>query len=382
MRKLWPSSNHPNPTEPSQLEWQIISSECRLLQDEMLNWARGGVAADPRSRYDGTLASLIEIYQTDPDSPFREMRHQTQLVRAGELGRLAQDVGDKRLAALTFRDIKRWHEQFLGPEHCVARAHARMSLIRAAVAFGRLLKLPDCTQIAEDLNGMRFQGIKKRTQFLTAPQVVRVRAVARQMGYQSVALAQAFQFELMLRQKDVIGEWLPLAEPGISDISTRTKKWVLGIHWRDIDTDLVLRKQISKSLRGRRSVGIAGAGKVEEFDLRAYPMIMEELSFSPRGENGPLIVSELTGLPWRQEYFRRVWRNVADAAGIPKAVQNRDSRAGGITEGRKAGASLEDLRHHAGHADIKMTLRYDRGDVETNNKIAHLRTGSRASREQ
>jgi hypothetical protein len=48
-----------------------------------------------------------------------------------------------------------------------------------------------------------------------------------------------------------------------------------------------------------------------------------------------------------------MWRKVADAAGLPKTVCNKDSRAGGVTEGRKAGASLEDLRHHAGHSQIR-----------------------------
>jgi hypothetical protein len=34
------------------------------------------------------------------------------------------------------------------------------------------------------------------------------------MGWHSIALAQAIQFDCALRQKDVIGEWVPESEPG------------------------------------------------------------------------------------------------------------------------------------------------------------------------
>ena len=62
-------------------------------------------------------------------------------------------------------------------------------------------------------------------------------------------------------------------------------------------------------------------------------------------------------------------------------MQNRDSRAGGITEGRKLGARLEDLRHHAGHAQLAMTARYDKSDVETKNVVARIRATGRERKE-
>ena len=41
---------------------------------------------------------------------------------------------------------------------------------------------------------------------------------AEHFGWYSIALAQALQFELLLSQKDVIGEWVPVTEPGKSDV--------------------------------------------------------------------------------------------------------------------------------------------------------------------
>jgi hypothetical protein len=72
-------------------------------------------------------------------------------------------------------------------------------------------------------------------------QFTRVRAAAHKVGWFSIALAQAFQFDLMLRQKDVIGEWVPIDEPSVSDVVSPMGKWVLGLRWSEIDDDLILR---------------------------------------------------------------------------------------------------------------------------------------------
>lgn len=45
---------------------------------------------------------------------------------------------------------------------------------------------------------------------------------------------------------------------------------------------------------------------------------------------------------------------------IPANVWNRDSWAGGITEGSDSGADIEHLRHHANHSSIATTGRYNR----------------------
>jgi len=40
---------------------------------------------------------------------------------------------------------------------------------------------------------------------------------------------------------------------------------------------------------------------------------------------------ESAGKPWDAAGFRRVWREIADAAGVPRSIKNMDSRAGGVT---------------------------------------------------
>ena len=52
---------------------------------------------------------------------------------------------------------------------------------------------------------------------------------------------------------------------------------------------------------------------------------------------------------------------------------NRDLRAGGITEGGKAGASKDDRRKLAGHAKEQTTEIYDRESVEAHRRVMKVR---------
>src|SRR4051794_21715738 len=95
-----------------------------------------------------------------------------------------------------------------------------------------------------------------------------IRTVARNhFGWYSIALAQALQFELMLSQKDVIGEWVPVGEPGESDVVHDGQKWLRGLRWSNIDNKLILWHAAGSSERRI------------EVDLRTAPMILEEFRF-------------------------------------------------------------------------------------------------------
>jgi hypothetical protein len=379
--RLWPLSGEIADC-PTVDEWLALASRCASLQAEMLTWVNGGVITDSRSIFDGTFGSLIRLYQLDIDSPYRELRYRTALTYSSYLASLTAMVGTRRLSDLTFRDFKRWHEGFRLPaqgsnKERPARAHGLMTMVRIVIGFGKLLEVPNCQRLSGLLSGMTFSLPKKRSEFLTADHVIAIRQEAHRRGLPSIAFAQALQFELMLRQKDVLGEWLPISEPGASDVVWHGQKWLHGLHWRDIDDDLVLRKVISKSLRGRRAVTTTGAGKIEEFDLRSYPMVMEEIGKTDPNLQGPLVICETTGRPWAQKTFQPIWREIADAVGVPRAVQNRDSRAGGITEATDASADFEAVRRHAGHSQQSMTARYSRTHVEIKNRVEKLRVESR-----
>ena len=104
------------------------------------------------------------------------------------------------------------------------------------MTFGStLLADKDCREVKRLLHDMRFKMPKPRTERLTADMVVAIRREAHKLGFASIALAQAFQFDCMFRQKDVIGEWVPISEPGVSEIISGNEKWLKGLRWEEID---------------------------------------------------------------------------------------------------------------------------------------------------
>jgi hypothetical protein len=107
---------------------------------------------------------------------------------------------------------------------------------------------------------------------------------------------------------------------------------------------------------------------------------MAELDLIPiEKRRGPIVISELTGRPWKQNNFRDHWRRIATAAGVPKGVWNMDSRAGGITETIEAtGGNLEAARKEADHSDLAMTARYSRRKQKSNADTAVIVADFRA----
>lgn len=355
----------------------------------MLAWGNGNFTDDPRAIFDGALSSLIRIYLTDKDSPYRDLRHHTAIRYEKVLAVITRAIGDARISALTFRDFKRWHEKFRQPQKAseserVAYAHTCMTFVRIVLGFGALLKLPGCADAKSVISEMEFELPQKRTCIITREQATALRIEAHKTGRRSIALAQAVQFELGIRQKDTIGEWVPVSEPGMSAVVSRGEKWMCGIDWSEIDDSFILTHRLSKSL-DRKSLGKPQAGKIKVWNLLLYPMIVEELCCiagvpTPDGlrrdlfpASGPLVVAEHTARPWRQKFFAEKWRQIASAAEIPDTVQNRDSRAGAATEAENAGADVEQIRKALGHSRPDTTRIYTRADTEATAKVAVLR---------
>ncbi len=350
---------------PSDAERAFISDVCNRLQDEMLVWGRGGVVA-AGVHFDGTWGSLIQCYQTDPASDFHKLRFVSKKNYRAFLKRIDEDHGHELVANFKVRTAKTWHAEWM--ERGTAMAHGLMVLLRTVLTFGKtVLESEECAFARELLRDLKFPMPKARTVHLVSEHVFAIREEARRRGYPSIALAQAIQFDLMLRQKDVIGEWVPIAERETSDIIAGHEKWLRGIRWNEIDGNLILRHTTSKR------------GKDIEVDLRLAPMVMEELARfgGALPTDGPFIVCEETGKPWRADKFVRLWRQIADAVGVPRNIQQRDTRAGGITEATEAGADLELIRHAATHSDISTTQRYARASVKKTATVMQMRAAHR-----
>lgn len=342
--------------EPSPEDCAYISQECNRLQGEMLAFGKSEVIAF--AEFDGTLEGLAEAYQTDPDSNFTSLRYATRQYYKQLISLILREHGEESIGDIRAREVKAWHKGWT--ERGVSIASAKITMLRTMVNFGSIyLEDKECERLAAILHGMRFKMGKPRTERLTAEQATAIRHLARACGLRSLAWAQAFQFDCTFRQKDVLGEYVPLEEPGMSDVTAFGKKWLRGIRWEEIDEHMVLRHTTSKRQ------------KDIEINLHNAPMVVEELT-KDFGEfrrecmppSGPIIVYEVTMRPYRTESFRNAWRKMANKVGVPKSVRNMDTRAGAISEATDAGVPLEDVRHMATHSNITTTQNYSRGAAD------------------
>lgn len=273
-----------------------------------------------------TISDLVEVYKTAPRSPYHKLSPASKSHYNVLLNLIGKAYGDARLSSLQRQDFERWHERWSDGGK-VAIAHSKIGMVRNLVGFGtEILQNDECQRLFGILSKMKVEAPKARTERLTLADATMIREKARAMKRPSVALAQAFQTDVNLLQKDVIGEWVPVGAAGVSDITVGSLKWVRGLRWNEIDDNFVL----------RHSAG-GWQGEVEH-DLRRAPAVLEELnhrfgfstdrsSRSALPKSGPIIVSEHDDLPWDAVEFRRWWRRVADACGIGKNVRNSDSRS-------------------------------------------------------
>ena len=380
---LWTGS------EPSEIDAAHIASRCQHLQYEMLAWSRGVEPPVPQlAEFTGSLQSLIHCYRTDTDSPYQKNRYHVRQNRDSMLRRITTRHGDEKLSNIKARLLLAWHKDWSMDGQRLATGSAFIGQLRALFSFGAtLLEDPDCERLCGVMHKMRFQGTKARGVSVTAEYANAIRVKAKEhFGWDSIALGQAFQFECTLRQKDVIGEWVPISEDGISAVTMNDQKWLRGIVWQEIDGNLILKHITSKKL------------KLMEADLKLAPMVLEELQEVAGGEalivvdeitkkvtvnrhllpaSGPVLINDQTGWPWSGNEYRRKWRLVARACEIPDNVWNMDSRSGAISEAIQAGAPIEFVRHAATHSDVSQTADYDRGQAEATAKVMRMRMDSR-----
>jgi hypothetical protein len=372
--------------EPNETEIAYIQDTCRQLQDEMLTFGRGGLPIV--TAFNGTLRSLINCYQTDPDSRYHKLRFRVRANTDWKLRRLAEWHGDEDLGDIGGRTILTWYKKWTDDGVKLSMGKAFAGQLRTLFTFGRsLLGIEDCVRLGMIMHDFKAASGKRGLKSLSAEQADAIRYKARlHFGWYSISLAQAFQFECTYRQKDVIGEWVPLAEPGVSDVIHGGEKWIRGIVWQEIDNNLILRHVTSKKQ------------KDAEVDLKLAPMVLEELRELTGGEpvvtvdkatkkvtvhrhllpaSGPIVICDTNGLPWTDCEFRRKWRKVADKAGVPKDCKNMGSRHGAIEEAIQAGVPVEFVRHAATHSNVSQTLAYDTSQAKSTARTMEARAEHR-----
>jgi len=331
-------------------------------------------------QFDGTISGLIRLYETHKRSPFKSIRYHTRMKYARVNKSLNLAVGKIRVRDISFERLCDWRDEFAKSGE--AQAAYLVGQLKRLVRFGAVIlpRSEGCHDLCSDFENMRGMlggsGYSERKRILTYDQAKLIVAEAHRQGWHSVALIQAFMTETGVRQKDMLGEWVPHHEPGTTDVISGGSKWRVGARWEEIDDQLIWAHRLSKSIRGQKGIADRNdkKSKVKYFDLKVCPLVMRELQSIQRPASGPIIVNERTGLPWECTAFMRQWRQIARASGIADDVQNRDTRAGVATEAMNAQVKLEVVQKQLGHHLKETTKIYVRNDLETHREIMKART--------
>lgn len=341
-----------------------LSARCHALQAQMDAWiAKNGSDRKLDPALAKTIRDLIRLYTADPESHYHALDRTTRKGYDRQMRMLDRSVGERRLDCLHGRDFYRWYNQFKTParegtQERVSSAHHLITMLRTLFSFGLQWGVPHAERLRKVLHEIRFHDAPPRDAQFTYEMAVDFIKSAHELGHHDMAFAKALQFELTLRQTDVIGEW-------------EDDKWVPGLRWQDINPDRILTYTPSKTANSTNQ-------KVT-FDLKEpYELLTPELDrFPVLPSIGPMVVDSRTGRPFRYHTYFKRYHEIAKLAKIPRGVWDRDSRAGGITEGHDAGADMEDLRQHAGHSNLATTQRYNRKTLAKTKRVRRIRSEHR-----
>jgi hypothetical protein len=270
-----------------------------------------------------TVAELVASYRTT--DRYRRLGFKVRSYYDRVTAQLLQTCANTNLSDLKGPDIQRLYDFWSDNGKKKSMGHAVIAMLRIVINYGATgLELPECVRISVLLRAMHFRLPRKRSERLTDEHIRLIIARAHRQGRDSLALAQAIQFECPLRQIDVIGQWIPQSEPGVSDVTLGDKKWMRGLRWSAIDQNQILH--------------VTQGSKEIEVNLRDCPLVTAELKRLDKvPASGPVIIDEDTDKPYEDDKYRTLWRTIANSAGVPKNVKNMDSPGGkGLPKARSS----------------------------------------------
>jgi hypothetical protein len=346
-------------------------------------------AAGSRTRYNGTVLAACRIYQEHPLSPFHRVKHNTRRTYLKDLRLIEATVGARLIRNVTILDVQRWYDEWRKPDpeqpgkERIDRAHDGVAMFRTVIYFLAALRFADCKQLASELERVRFEKGGAREQELTyrhAAAFIKTAMAFERDGIMppgralSVAIGTIAQFELLLRQMDIIGEWAAAdatrkLPAGIATLDLAGERWAGFFTWENI-----------AGWRWRMKTSKSKYRSAADFDLTKYTLLFPLLEAVPLEQRTGAVVMGAKGLPVRRDMYARWFRQIARAAGIPDEVWNMDARAGGATEADEAGAALEAIQGALTHTKESTTLRYLRRG--RSKKIAEVADARTLKREQ
>jgi hypothetical protein len=151
-----------------------------------------------------TLGRLIAQYRTDADSPFLKLSYRVRVERERTLARIDREHGNQQLRSIRTRTLITMHREWIANGK-LSMARSLVDRLRALFRFGsKVLEDRECDRLLKGLEEVQPQRPVANLLYVTRDQASMVCTVAHEhFGWHSIALAQAFQFECALLQKDV-----------------------------------------------------------------------------------------------------------------------------------------------------------------------------------
>lgn len=379
---------------PADADDEELGKLCREHTAELNKWIeQQSSGEEPRltvTRYDGSVKSICRIYQEHPLSRFSKVKFSTRKTYIKDLKLIEETVGRRLIRNVTVLDVQNWYDEWRKPDPTIKdggeridRAHDGVAMFRTVIYFNAALRNADCKVLASELERVKFEKGGAREEELTYAQATAFIKKALEIGRKGImpadralhlAIGTAAQFELLLRQKDIIGEWANKGQtrklpPGIPVLDRGHEAWAGFFTWESVPG---WRWRMKTSKSKYRSAAV--------FDLSTFSLLLPLLEAVPLDQREGAIVKGDKGLPVRQAMYARWWRQIARAADIPDQVWNMDARAGGATEADESGAALADIQGALTHDEVKTTIRYiRRGRTKKIANVAEARKQKRAA---
>lgn len=332
-------------------------ARARELWSQLEDW-RAGKACGP-TKY--SIRWLINRYQSDEFSPYRNLSAASADGYDGFIRAIDASIGERLIVSgrkpmLCGEDFRRWHKKWGKPDEegkatAPSRSRHMIVMMRILMSYSIEIGVPGAHETRAILQTMRFPTTEPRSTAPTRDQVLAIVTTAQQMGWPSIAATTLAQYELIERRVHIIGKW----ERG---------QWKPGWVWEDVSSDWTITYTQNKRGVVKR-----------EFNLAKVQKLLGLLQVTPKEDRvGAVIRCETTGQPWKTDYYVRVFREIARAAGVPDTVWSMDMRAGGATEADAIpGVSDRALQDAGGWLTTSMRDRYRKDKQRNAQNVVDLR---------
>lgn len=347
------------------------AAKARELTIDMLRAIEAAPVA--RAHLAGTWHWLIGRYVTDKDSPFQEAKPNTRDTYRFSLGRWQEAIGHCKIEDMDHAELKRLQRAMKENGRSLSYIKRMFTMLRIVVGYGVMLKLKECREISAILAEMRIRAAKPRTVAPTRDQIMAIIAAADDSHDHAFALGLAIQWWFALRAVDVRGQWLRMSDAEKAahresgGITRGSFRWADGLTWAMIDRDLTAFRKVPSKTEDSLDEELV-------FDLTLVPEVRARLAEIPAVDRiGPLIRDPNSGMPFDRFRWSDKFRAYRNAAEVPANVWMMDTRAGAITDAKRAGASAVMMQHQANHSSAETTGRYIREKSDSISAVIQLR---------